>query len=80
MKQHYSRYTPEMVERDHAARRRTSSSRSAEMIASTADADTRDDDPVRARLDAALGRLADDPHRRDGATAAAATSASPAAA
>ena len=69
MKQHYARYTPEMVER-------VCGTPKDEVPADLRDdrldrdADARDDHHVRARLDAALGRLADDPHRRDGAAAA----------
>ncbi len=69
MKQHYARYTPEMVERVCG----TPKDKFLQGLRNDrvdVGADARDDDHVRARLDAALDRLADDPHRRDGAAAA----------
>ena len=69
MKQHYSRYTPEQVEKT-CGTPKDKFLKVCEMLASTAVAGARRHDPVCARLDASLGRRADDPHRRDGAVAA----------
>ena len=67
-------------EQHHAARRRTSSSRSARYIASTSRPTAPMTVDVRARLDAAQPGLADHPHRRPSCSCCWATSACRAAA
>ncbi len=66
LKKHVDRYTPEMVEKVCGTPKDTFL-KVAEVVTSTGNARARRNDHVRARMDAAFDRRADDPHGRDAA-------------
>ncbi len=69
MKVHFSRYTPDAVNNICGTPKETFL-KICELIGFDRDAGPRDDDPVRARLDAAFRRLAEHPHDGDDPVAA----------